>query len=153
LFNGAEGTLLFWDQVANAGVWTDGVNRRLAVLQADSSNLAKIQREGNNQIVAYYTAGGISKVVPVAGLTAINWMCWAVTWSKSADAMKVYLNGLQQGVTQTGLGTWAGSLASTTTVIGANTTAPAGVFFGCLARCLLSSKTLTPAQIAYVSKM
>jgi hypothetical protein len=42
-----------------------------------------------------------------------------LTWSKTSDEVKAYVNGTQVGSTQTGLGTWATNLGSAYTAIGA----------------------------------
>ena len=39
-------------------------------------------------------------------------LMYAITVSESADQSKAYINAVQQGATNTGLGTWAGNLDS-----------------------------------------
>ncbi len=120
-FNGAEGSLCGWFKVSGAGVWTDATTRRLAYFFVDSSNRVSILRTAtNNQLSAFYLAGGTNKSVNFTA-SSLDWFHVAITWSKSADQVKVYLNGIQQGATQTGLGTWAGALASSTVRFGSAT--------------------------------
>jgi hypothetical protein len=132
-FNGSEGTYAGWFKVANAGVWTDGTTRYTFVLLQDVTDRIYGSRIGgiNNQINHIYAAGGVTKTRGVAGLSFINWMHWAITWSAAADEMKTYLNGIQQGATLNGLGVWAGGpLDPTQTLIGARTNAPATLWHG-----------------------
>lgn len=148
-FNGAEGTLAIWFKVSAAGVWTDGVTRRLMYFQVDANNRVRFEKSTtNNQIAAVYTAGGTAKSVlwNNAGPTSLQHL--AVTWSKSADQMKFYANGVQIGATQTGLGTWVGSLVSTTTEVGASDTSGNNPWSGNLAHAAVWGSALGSATVA-----
>jgi hypothetical protein len=148
-FNGAEGTLLLWFKVASSGVWTDGVNRRLITLQVNASNRILLERAAaNGQLDWTYSAGGTAKGRSKTGLSATGWICIAETWSKSADQVIAYYNGVREGAILTGLGTFAGSLASTTTVIGAASTVPVAVWSGMIAHIALGNTALSATQIA-----
>jgi hypothetical protein len=148
-FNGQEGTFALWLRVSGAGVWTDGVARRVVTLSS-ATEVVYIRRETvNNRIGFTYLAGGVTKTVPVDTLGgSLLWNHVAVTWSKAADQMKVYINGVQSGATQTGLGTWITTLAATTTVIGAGNTTPSSVWSGNLAHAAVWSTPLSAGQIA-----
>jgi hypothetical protein len=147
-FNNQEGTAAIWFQMSGAGVWTDGANRVLLVLQADASNRVLLRKSSaNNQLDCFYTAGGTAKQVNPATST-LAWAHLAITWSKSGDAVKVYLNGAQSGATQTGLGVWAGALNNAATVIGAATTTPTLVTSGSIAHAAVWTTPLSGAQIA-----
>lgn len=57
-----------------------------------------------------YRGGGSSSTVnSAASLTASVWSNVAMTWDKTADQMKAYINGTQEGTTQTGLPTISGT--------------------------------------------
>lgn len=146
-FNPAEGTAALWLKVSGAGVWTDGTTRRALSLRADASNLIQIQRPAtNNLLQVLYNAGGTLEA-PTIATSSLNWLHIAVTWSKSADQVKIYLNGAQSGATQTGLGIWVGALDSTLTNIGA-TAQPSTVWSGLLAHVAVWNTPLSAAQIA-----
>lgn len=148
-FSGPEGTAIVWFKASGAGIWTDGTIRRFLTLQVDGSNRVLLQRTGgNNQIQGSYVAGGTTKSVTVTTAGELTWLQLAMTWSKSADQVKVYFNGAQSGATQTGLGTWAGSLLSTTTLLGAATQTPTSVWSGLLAHAAIWATPLSAAQIA-----
>lgn len=148
-FDGAEGTALIWVKVSGAGVWTDGVQRFLFTLRADGNNMVYISRGAANGRLAYvYIAGGTTELVNLNGLAETGWMCIAITWSAGDDEVIAYYNGAQTGAAQTGLGAWAGSLAATTTVIGAFNTTPTNVMGGLEAHCMLWDSALVPATIA-----
>lgn len=151
-FNSSEGTVAQWVKVSAAGVWTDATTRRTLQFQADANNLIRFGRGTvNNQFVGAYTAGGVTSSVVVTTAGPTGWVHWALTWSKSADAMKLYMNGVQQGATQTGLGTWAGNLAATTTCLGANGTAGANPWSGFIAHAAIWNSALSAAQIAQLA--
>jgi hypothetical protein len=148
-FSGAEGTVACWCQVANAGVWTDATTRRALYLQADTNNRVILNKTiTNNQVTGFHIAGGTSKQVLFNTTGPLTWFHLAMTWSKSADQMKFFVNGTQQGATQTGLGTFVGSLAATTTTIGAADTVGTAPWAGSLAHAAVWATPLSPTQIA-----
>ncbi len=152
-FNPAAGTLLCFARVANAGVWTDGIARRTAVLRSDGNNRILIGRKTtNNQLEGFFQSGGINKSVNIA-TTTTNWFLLGLTWDIVADAMIVYFNGVKQGSTQTGLGTWVGNLNSARVVIGADSTVPASIMSGNLAVAYLSRRVLTQAEIFKAARL
>lgn len=149
-FNSQEGTLCAWFKMSGAGVWTDGQFRELFRLRVDANNAALLEKTStNNQIRGLYAAGGVTKSVvdtSLAGTT--NWFHFAATWSKSADQLKVYVNGSQVGTTQTGLGVWSGSLSATSTILGAGDTTPTFLHSGFIAHAACWSTPLSAAQVA-----
>lgn len=152
--NPSAGTLLAVVQASGAGVWTDGVSRYLAILGADANNYTLLRKDTTaNRLAVYYAAGGIFKGVvdtSLAGSTAMFML--AMTWDKTADEMKMFLNGSQVGTTQTSLGTWVGNLASTTATIGASITTPSNIWSGLIAYPALFRVALTPAQILEIAQ-
>lgn len=147
-FGATEGTLMVWAKANNAGMWTDSTTRRLVYLSADVNNRIIINRDTTaNTLSIFYIAGGTNKNRAIT-ISSTAWNCYVITWSKSADEVKVYLNGVQQGATLTGLGTWAGSLLSTTTQIGAQDTSGTNPWFGWLAHVAIGNRALTGAEVA-----
>ena len=59
-----------------------------------------------------YKAGGTTSQVQSNALSDLDnkWHHVALTWDTSADEVKAYVDGSQNGSTQTGLGVWAGSI-------------------------------------------
>ena len=153
-FNGAEGTLLIWAKVANAGVWTDGTLRVLVDLQGGTDRIYIDRTATNNQLEFKYDAGATETIITDTSLAATTgWFCLALSWSKSGDAVKAYISGAQVGTTQTGLGTWTQVLNTSFCIIGAYNVAPNYVWSGTLAHDALWSKALTATQIAYLSRV
>lgn len=149
-FNNAEGTVAGWMQVSGSGVWTDGANRTPIVLRADANNVVQLLKSSaSNTFQFFYVAGGTSKSVSKASFSPTAWQHVALTWSKSGDALKAYVNGVQEGATQTGLGTWSGALASTACNIGCRiNTTPDQPWSGNGGGWALWSTPLSAAQIA-----
>jgi len=149
-FDGAEGTFAVWAKVYDSSVWTDGAYDFIAGLRVDANNYIWLANYSspNNFMLARYVAGGTSKAYWAGGHSDTGWMHWAMTWSASADELKVYKNGSQIGVTYTGLGVWAGNLSSTQTVIGAWTTAPANPGHFYIAHAAVWDTPLNATQIA-----
>lgn len=148
--NTAELTVSAWCKVTNAGVWTDGSNDIAINLSASATNAIRLYKTStNNQIQFQYYAGGTNKNVSDTSLAgATGWFHFAMTVTKSGDAMIAYLNGAKVGATQTGLGTWSGALAATTTAIGALNTTPIQVWNGALAHVAVFTSALSAAQVA-----
>jgi len=153
-FNPAEGTSAIWCKVSAAGVWTDGVQRFASLFGVNlSSNYAGIyKRTVSNSFENDYFAGGVAKAVAFTQ-SPTAWFHIAMTWSVAADQVKFYTNGVQQGATLTGLGTWSGALASTRCVIGAGSTAPATVWSGTLAHAVVFASALSPTNIAALASL
>lgn len=155
VFGYGTGTLLTPFKVSAAGVWTDGNARTMANFATNANNKMEITKSNaNNTIFARYNAGGVSRVVSVNPYNSTNWALPCATWDVGAGAtgeMKFFIDGVQQGSTQTNLGTWAGVLASNQAVIGALNTTPSQVRSGSAALVALWRIALTPTQVTYVS--
>lgn len=148
-FNGAEGSISMFFKVSNIADWTDGAERNILYLGADGTNFVYLSKKSqSNKIWFGYQAGGTYDTVDAQYYNATGWVHIAITWSKSADQLKAYLNGVQQGATQTTLGTWAGALASIKCMIGSGqSNADNGLWKGSLARVSLYNVALSEAQI------
>lgn len=145
-FDGDEGTALIWGKMSAGGIWTDGSNRYALSLIVDGNNYIFLRKNvANNTLGWYYTAGGVAEAVTLGALVTTGWMSIALTWSSAADEVKAFYNGAQTGLTQAGLGVWAGSLVTAT--IGAYNTAPASAWSGYLAHCALWDSALAPATV------
>jgi hypothetical protein len=146
-FDEDEGSMMVWAKVADAGVWTDGVSRRALTVGVDGNNRVLLQKSVVANAFEYlYTAGGVSKL-RASTISSVDWNVFAITWSKSADEVRAYLAGTQQGTTLNGLGVWVGNLSANTTVIGAGSTVPAAVFHGYLAHVAIWDRPLTLTEI------
>ena len=147
VFDGAEGAIFIRGRVSAAGTWVDSTNRYIVYLRADSNNYIRIYKTTNANTISFeYKAGGTSETATTT-ITTLDWFDLAITWSKSADTTRMFLDGVQVATT-TGLGTWAGSLAATTSVIGASSAAGASGWSGYLADAMVFNKPLLPSEIA-----
>jgi Concanavalin A-like lectin/glucanases superfamily len=158
-FSGSEGSLALWCKVSGAGVWTDGIRRRAVILWADDYNhvyIGKMEAANDNYFRCGYAAGNVHKSVNVV-LSTANWFHACVTWSKSADENKFYIDGAQQtdlltGMdVHTGLGNFAGMLANAS-MIGAGGD---GVYVwdGYLAHAAVWNRALTAGEIAKIATL
>lgn len=152
-FTGQELTLSAWVHVNSAATYADATERRICTFRVDASNQLGLRRlTSQDGLGVFYTAGGTAKSVTLNTLGEVNWLHVALTASKSADQVKGYLRGVQVLSTLTGLGTWAGLIASTTTVIGAASTVPATVWHGRIAHLALWNVALTAGEIAMFAR-
>lgn len=149
IFNGNEGTACFWLKVSAVGVWTDATFRSSYVLQIDASNLINLRKSTTNgQFDLIRVGSGTTKTHSIATGSPTGWIHLALTWSKSADAEKAYLNGSQSGATQTGLANMVGTLTSTTCAVGAANTTGGAPTSGYVAHAALWNTVLSASQIA-----
>jgi len=154
LFDPTKGTLLAFAKVSGAGVWTDGAYRTLTILQSDSNNKVQMQKSSvNNRLDWFYTAAGTTRTFLNTSVTTTDWFLVAITWDIEADEIKAYLNGVQNGATQTSPGTWVGNLSSTLSVIGAKAVSPASVWDGLICHPVLFRDVLTGAEILKIAKL
>ena len=144
-FDETTGTIMMWLMPSGAS-WPE--NTYPLRLGPDSSNEILIKTLAGEEIGMYYIAGGTTKYVPFAPPDT-NWVHIAATWDTSADEFKAYMNGVQQGETQTSLGTWAGAL--TYAFIGAVNGTPSGPFPGYIAGVGLFDAVLSEGQIAEIA--
>jgi len=152
-FDGDEGTVLVWCKVVNSDAWSDGDNFRAIHIYVDGDNSIYIGKRGNtNNFQFFYEAGGVSEIREISTGTT-EWIVAVMTWSKSADEVKFYFNGPQNGATATGLGVWAGNLSSIFTCIGAQRTNGDYVWKGNIAHCAIWDTPLTATDIAALSQV
>lgn len=151
-FNGAAGTLMLWLRVSGAGVWTDGANRSGVVLLADGNNYIHLRKSStSNRVQVLYNAAG-TVVTHTIAMNPVTWFHLATTWDGAGNALRAWVNGVEQ-TPATGLGTWNGSgLAATFCAIGAQNTTPAAVWSGNLSHVALWNTTLTHSEIKNLSR-
>lgn len=152
-FDGQSVTVMVWFRVVNAGVWTDGTFRRAVTFRVNANNRLLIQKTNlNNTINLAYRANNVLEQVTInifAGRT--DWISAFLTADLAADEMRAYIDGVQVGATQVGLGTWAGNLDPVLVLVGAQSQAPAAVWDGFLAHPAVWDRALPPAEIADLS--
>jgi len=115
--NLTEGTVEFWFK-ANSDFWEDGSDDFLFVVYVDANNRIRIFNRDANDLRFQYGAGGVDKSVTrdESDAWGTEWHHLAMTWSKTADEFKAYIDGVQTIPTRNGLGVWAGT--------------PTGIFIG-----------------------
>lgn len=145
-FNGAEGTLMCWAKVSAAGVWTDGTADWIFSLIVNGNNFVDLfKTAGGNTLAWRYFAAAVQENIIIGGYSQTVFMAIALTWSKTAEKVIAYVDGVEAGNSAT-LGVWAGVPA--TVVFGAVDIVPNSVWSGLIAHCALWDRALTPAEIA-----
>lgn len=147
-FTPGEFTMSLWFKIP-ASVWTDGRLGRLLTWQVNASNRVLLQKNAAaNSFSTVYIAGGVNRTITKTPYNPVSWVHWALTVSKSANQMKVYLDGRQDGATLTSLGTWVGTTDPIATVLGAlNYPGPVSVLTGSLAHFALWNVALSSDDI------
>jgi hypothetical protein len=98
-------------RVDDANEWTDGSDNKPYTFRNGSNNYS-IFETGTSELHWYHRANGtLSQVAKLAYSPTNTWVTQGMYVSQGNDQMKAYLNGTQEGGTQTGLGTWSLSLA------------------------------------------
>jgi hypothetical protein len=153
VFSPDEGSAVVWAKVSGAGVWTDATSRRIlriGVASGSSNNDIRITKTTTtNQLQFNYAANSVASQVNDTSLGgSTGWFQAVITWSKSKDQVKAYINGVQVGSTQTGLGTWSGNLASTAVAIGASDSSGTSGWSGMINDVRLYTRVLSETEIA-----
>lgn len=148
-FNGNEGTVAGWAKVFNADVWADGVYRIGMRIAVDGNNRLFLSKApGANTIQFSWRGGGGAAQNFLIPSTSLEWMHWALTWSRTANETHGYLNGIEPVAAGTTPAAWAGALLNTETIIGAKSTVPVEPWDGWLAHWDVWDRPLPPAEIA-----
>lgn len=150
--NGALITLVGWGIVKDIGSWT-GVFRRIIELAVDGNNKTFLMMwSGTGDMLLGRNGGGILDQAVGQTNYMLNWFCAAVTVSEAADEVKGYLDGVQQGGIETGLGAYVGNLSATNTNISSDDiTGPFSTWEGRLAHIMAFDKVLTQPQLADIA--
>lgn len=144
-FSGTAGFVHLWFQASGAAIYTDGTEDRFITIQVDASNLLYIRKPTtNNQIDWRFTAGGTGTIRSKASISPTAWTALGLTWG--GGNAQAYYNGVAEGAAWA-FGTWAGSPAATSTVIGAATNTSTSPASGLLAHVILGTTKLTDAQM------
>ena len=152
-FNGAEGAVMVWIKVANVGVWTDGTTDYIFNARVNNSNYIRITKMSlNSTLIMSYVAGGTAQSKTQNAFSYTGWLSIGISWSATNDEVKFYVNNYLID-TQTGLGTWSGSLGATTSVFGAFNIFGSIPWNGYLSSCAIWKDVLTESQMFEVSRV
>jgi hypothetical protein len=151
VMNASEGSVVAWAKVSGSGVWSDATNRHIFYLSDGVTNndIDILKTTTTNQLRVEYFANATTKTVTDTSLGATTgWFQIVITWSKSSDQVKMYLNGAQVGSTQTGLGTWNANVSSTQAAIGAKGSGGTQPWSGMINDVRLYTRPLSETEIA-----
>ena len=147
-FNPLEGTLLMWLGGITTTVWNNSSYDSPFCAYVDNSNYLQIYKGGGpyRQYIVKYMAGGTNKYrrIPIYNP---NWFRFAITWSKSNDRVRAYINGKQYEADLTALGTWAGTISANHPVLGADFVSSGDPLSGKMAHAILLSREASADEI------
>lgn len=148
-----ELTISLWAKVASGGIWNDGTIRYMFIYAADGSNTMWIRKgTAANQLQFAYVAGGVTSLVAPT-YSGIDLEHFAITVSKSGDQFKAYARGAQILSTISGVGVWAGSIASTLATIGASSNSSFSQSWkGTETLLRVDNRALSPLEIAQLAQ-
>lgn len=146
------GSISVWVAVPQANL-KGTTKMQIITLKYDSENYVDITFDTTAyRFNGAYEAGDTLKSVNSSLVYNVGygaqWHHFGLSWDASGDALKFYVDGLQQGSTQSSLGTWTGAMASTTMVAGSSSTTAADVLTGWMARLGVWSVVLTGDEFA-----
>ena len=151
-FNKQAGSFLIWAKLKSSFLSDGFTHTIISVGEPTQANIAIIRKlsTGDDYGISYIAAG-VPRTVN-ADQPSLDWVHWALTWDLVADQMKAYMNGAQQGVTQTGLGTWIVALNSGWCVIGDINTSGAQPWADNSQHAAILNRAATPAEVAAAAK-
>jgi len=143
-----EFTIQFIMKAIDASWWAAATTSRQLTLAADASNriICGIGGGVANTVVINWTAGGAVSQVTI-GTSTLSPFVVTITGSKSNNRLRVYMNKAKQGADVAMGGTWAGALASNTTVIGAATSSGNFTHSGWMSNFFILNKEATQGEI------
>lgn len=148
-FTPAEFTFLIWGKVANAGVWTDGVQRDLLYLGYNSNpggNYIEVGKSNvANTLIFKRFANGTNVTQTRSPVSPTDWFLFGGTVSESAGQLISYYNAIAAGPSGTGVFTGVTFNANQQNI--GSTTSAAGGFSGWLAHAMLWNRALTVEEI------
>jgi hypothetical protein len=148
-FDPTQLTFIIWAQIA-AAQWADGTTDFLASLGADASNRVFLAKNAGSLQWSYRAGGTVENLVLDVGAPTV-WFCVGITVNKTADRVRWFYNGLQQGADETGLGVWVGALFNGFTAIGDGTGAGGGLpAHGNLAYCAIWNTELSHDEMWHI---
>jgi hypothetical protein len=140
------GSFSVWAKMSAAGVWTDGVGRRLLYLgNSVGTQIFVVQRTTTNNQMTLLTGNRSGTDTDAGGNT--GWFHLASTWDATSGRFNAYYNGALFVAEQTGFTGMAGTLAAARALVGSSYTAPGNVWSGWIAQMAFFATELTPAQI------
>lgn len=146
-----EGTISLWCKVDSAADWIDSTVRRLFYISDDTThNVIYIyKKSAANGIYAGYIGNSTADAMAFDKINATKWIHVAITWSLAGDYFKLYLNGSQQDVAQTTIGTWSSAPTARYMNVGCQDSASGSIpWKGSLAHFAVGNAALSDAQIA-----
>jgi hypothetical protein len=95
-FNLNEGCILFWFRAANAGMWSDGVSRRIVEIARIANNTDVTFNKSSapsGQLSVLRRTAGTLRIVSFDGLSTTNWISLMASWSVAANQFRGRING------------------------------------------------------------
>lgn len=152
VFDGTEFSIVQWVQIGNVGVWTDGTRRESIRLIDTTDYLDYVwqsKSNANNQWYWQRVGNGVAKIISGASGAPLVWVCKAITCSEAADELKAFVNGVQFGATQHGLGAWAGTIDAAW--IGDSNGAGANPWIGGIQHTMAFGRALPESELEYLA--
>jgi hypothetical protein len=142
-----------WARCASAGQWADGAFRYLGIVNVDNNNTIRIWQGNVANTLRFYSAfGGAVADVDLAAINyGVAWFTFALTWSRTANEYKAYLQGIQAGVTKPIGAAWAGVLD--TALLGAFDVGATNPWLGYLAHVAFWNVPLSASEIKHISEV
>jgi len=150
-FNGDAGAVFVFMKTDVA--WGFGGTNYAIKLGADDDNFIEILKHADAGRMSFvYESDGETKNMNILGMATMGWFCGAIMWDRLVDdKVRVWLDGVDTTGAIT-LGTWAGDLAATLCVIGADENDGGNCWAGGLGITAIYNQVLSDEQMAWLSK-
>jgi hypothetical protein len=149
-FNGELFTVGVWAKIG-ASEWTDSTIREIIRFEDSAINNVVIIRKTatNNELMFYYEANNTADLVTDTSLAGdTGWHFLAITVDYSNDRMRAYIDGVQVGAEQSGLGQWtAGDTTMLYAELGYSTSQATGYFLGDMAHFFVNNIEMSAAEL------
>lgn len=147
-WDGNQCTIAGWAKVSAAADWIDAAARYLADFLADANNQIYVRKATTNNTLQFVrVASSTSKVLAITFSDTAPFH-FAITIDLAGNEMRAYLNGAQVGATLTSIGSYAGTPAAATCVLGASNSTSSLGWKGSIEDVRRDNAALAPIDIA-----
>ena len=107
-----EFSIVLWMKIKDAATWTTNSKQIFALYGTPSSNRLQFYIDTSARIIFYrISSTGGSAIRTSSAQNSLDWLCLAATVSLTADEVRYFINGAQEGATITGNGAFNGAIS------------------------------------------
>lgn len=147
--NGSEGSISGFFKVTDDAEWVDSTKRFVIDLFSATNEYIQLYKSATSyQLIFEYRAAATVEAVGELYMENTAWNHFCITWSKSNERVRCYINGYNASTfTSANLGIWGGTLGATVSCIGALATNGSNPWKGYISNVAIGKRELTSVEV------